>query len=165
MRVKRVRLAMLTLLLCFCSLIRPRNSNAQNPPPQPAAAPAPKIQAPSVQSHGAVRLTLDEAIQLALQNNHNLKAAQTAIQQNQAQEITANLRPNPVFTADAQFLPIFQPENFTATYIDNVVQFDLGVSYLFERGKKRQHRFKQPRTRPHRRDRPLPITSAHSPSM
>jgi outer membrane protein, heavy metal efflux system len=140
MRVKRVRLAMLTLLLCFCSLIRPRNSNAQNPPAQPAAAPAPKIQAPSVQSHGAVRLTLDEAIQLALQNNHNLKAAQTTIQQNQAQEITANLRPNPVFTADAQFLPIFQPENFTATYIDNVVQFDLGVSYLFERGKKRQHR-------------------------
>jgi outer membrane protein, heavy metal efflux system len=141
MRVKRVRFAMLIFLLCFVSLISSRNSNAQNPPPQqPAVAPAPKIQAPSVQSHGAVRLSLDEAIQLALQNNHNLKAAETTIQQNQAQEITANLRPNPVFTADVQFLPIFQPENFTATYIDNVVQFDLGVSYLFERGKKRQHR-------------------------
>jgi cobalt-zinc-cadmium efflux system outer membrane protein len=141
MRVKRVRFAMLTFLLCFGSLISSRNSNAQNPPPQQTAvAPAPKIQAPSVQSHGAVRLSLDEAIQLALQNNHNLKAAETTIQQNQAQEITANLRPNPVFTADVQFLPIFQPENFTATYIDNVVQFDLGVSYLFERGKKRQHR-------------------------
>ena len=141
MRVKRVRFAMLIFLLCFVSLISSRNSNAQNPPPQQAAvAPAPKIQAPSVQSHGAVRLSLDEAIQLALQNNHNLKAAETTIQQNQAQEITANLRPNPVFTADVQFLPIFQPENFTATYIDNVVQFDLGVSYLFERGKKRQHR-------------------------
>ena len=141
MRVKRVRFAMLIFLLCFGSLISSRNSNAQNPPPQqPAVAPAPKIQAPSVQSHGAVRLSLDEAIQLALQNNHNLKAAETTIQQNQAQEITANLRPNPVFTADAQFLPIFQPENFTATYIDNVVQFDLGVQYLFERGKKRQHR-------------------------
>ena len=141
MRVKRVRFAMLIFLLCFVSLISSRNSHAQNPPPQqPAVAPAPKIQAPSVQSHGAVRLSLDEAIQLALQNNHNLKAAETTIQQNQAQEITANLRPNPVFTADVQFLPIFQPENFTATYIDNVVQFDLGVSYLFERGKKRQHR-------------------------
>jgi cobalt-zinc-cadmium efflux system outer membrane protein len=132
---------MLTFLLCAGFLVSPRNGNAQNPPPQqPAVAPAPKIQAPSVQSHGAVRLSLDEAIQLALQNNHNLKAAQTTILQNQAQEITANLRPNPVFTADVQFLPIFQPENFTATYIDNVVQFDLGVSYLFERGKKRQHR-------------------------
>jgi outer membrane protein, heavy metal efflux system len=141
MLIKRVRLAVLTFLLCSGPLISPGNSDAQNPPPpQPASAPAPKIQAPSVQSHGAVRLTLDEAIQLALQNNHNLKAAQTTIQQNQAQEITANLRPNPVFTGDAQFLPIFQPENFTATYIDNVMQFDLGVSYLFERGKKRQHR-------------------------
>jgi cobalt-zinc-cadmium efflux system outer membrane protein len=102
--------------------------------------PAPKIQAPPAQVHGAVRLTLDEAIQLALEHNHNLKAAQTTIQQNQAQEITANLRPNPVLTADGQFLPVFQPENFTADYIDNVAQFDIGVSYLFERGKKRQHR-------------------------
>jgi cobalt-zinc-cadmium efflux system outer membrane protein len=140
MRVKRVRSAMLAFFVCFGSLLFPRNGNAQNPPPQPAASPAPKIPAPSTQSHGAVRVSLDEAIQLALQNNHNLKAAETTIQQNQAQEITANLRPNPVFTADVQFLPIFQPENFTATYIDNVVQFDLGISYLFERGKKRQHR-------------------------
>jgi len=102
--------------------------------------PAPKIQAPAAQVHGAVRLTLDEAIQLALEHNHNLKAAQTTIQQNQALEITANLRPNPVLTADTQFIPIFQPESFTADYVDNTMQFDIGVSYLFERGKKRQHR-------------------------
>ena len=60
--------------------------------------------------------------------------------QNQAQEITANLRPNPVLLGDAQFLPIFQPSNFTSDYLDNSAQFDLGVGYLFERGKKRQHR-------------------------
>ena len=41
---------------------------------------------------------------------------------------------------DTQFLPIFQPSNFSSDYIDNTAQFDLGVSYLFERGKKRQHR-------------------------
>jgi len=140
MRVRRVRFAMLTFFLCSGSLISPRNSNAQNPPPQPATAPAPKIQAPSAQSHGAVRLTLDEAIQLALENNHNLKAARTTIQQNQAQEITANLRPNPVLSADTQFLPIFDPDEFSASYIENVAQFDIGISYLFERGKKRQHR-------------------------
>jgi hypothetical protein len=29
---------------------------------------------------------------------------------------------------------------FSSDYIDNTAQFDLGVSYLFERGKKRQHR-------------------------
>jgi cobalt-zinc-cadmium efflux system outer membrane protein len=37
-------------------------------------------------------------------------------------------------------LPIFQPSQFSADYLDNTAQFDLGVSYLFERGKKRQHR-------------------------
>jgi cobalt-zinc-cadmium efflux system outer membrane protein len=95
---------------------------------------------PSGQVHGAVRLSLDQAIQLALQNNHALKAARTTIQQSEAQEITANLRPNPVLTADAQFIPIFQPNEFTADYINTTAQFDLGISYLFERGKKRQHR-------------------------
>jgi cobalt-zinc-cadmium efflux system outer membrane protein len=140
MFVQRVQPAVLLLAVCFSSGILAPKCGAQNPPAQAPVPPAPKIQSPAAQVHGAVRLTLDEAIQLALEHNHNLKAAQTTIQQNQAQEITANLRPNPVLTADAQFLPIFQPENFTADYIDNVVQFDIGVSYLFERGRKRQHR-------------------------
>jgi outer membrane protein, heavy metal efflux system len=140
MFVQRVRLAVLLFVVCFSGGIPAPKCGAQNPPAQPPVPSAPKIQAPAAQVHGAVRLTLDEAIQLALEHNHNLKAAQTTIQQNQALEITANLRPNPVLTADAQFLPIFQPENFTADYIDNVMQFDIGVSYLFERGKKRQHR-------------------------
>ena len=95
---------------------------------------------PSGQTHGSVRISLDEAIQKALQNNHTLKAARTTIQQNEAQEITANLRPNPVLTLDAQFLPIFRPSEFSADYINTTAQFDAGLSYLFERGKKRQHR-------------------------
>jgi len=45
-----------------------------------------------------------------------------------------------VLIGDSQFLPIFQPGNFTADYLDNTAQFDVGVSYLFERGKKRQNR-------------------------
>ena len=92
------------------------------------------------QTQGPVKITLDDAIQMALQHNHNLLAARTTIQQNQAQEITANLRPNPVLLGDAQFLPIFQPNHFNSDYLDNSAQFDLGLSYLFERGKKRQHR-------------------------
>ena len=141
MYVHRVGLAVLFLVVCFSGgILAPKCGAQQAPPAQPAVPPAPKIQAPAAQVHGAVRLTLDEAIQLALEHNHNLKAAQTTIQQNQALEITANLRPNPVLTADAQFLPIFQPDNFTGDYIDTVAQFDIGVSYLFERGGKRQHR-------------------------
>src|SRR5271155_2093074 len=140
MCVQRVRLAVLSFVVCFSAAVLAPKCSAQAQPPKPPAAPGPPIQAPAAQVHGAVRLTLDEAIQLALEHNHNLKAAQTTILQNQAQEITANLRPNPTFTADVQFLPIFQPSEFNADYLDETVQFDLGLSYLFERGKKRQHR-------------------------
>ena len=56
-----------------------------------------------------VKITLDDAIQLALQHNHNLLAARTTIQQSEAQEITANLRPNPVFFTDWEYLPLFTP--------------------------------------------------------
>jgi cobalt-zinc-cadmium efflux system outer membrane protein len=160
MYVQRVRLAVLLLVVSFSGGIFAPKSSAQAPPAQPPVPPAPKIQAPAAQVHGAVRLTLDEAIQLALEHNHNLKAAETTIQQNQALEITANLRPNPVLTADAQFLPIFQPNEFNADYVDNVMQFDIGVSYLFERGNSTA--CKPPRTPRHRRNRPLPITSALS---
>jgi outer membrane protein, heavy metal efflux system len=106
---------------------------------------AARAQAPSTSRQGPVRITLDEAIQMALEHNHNLKAARTTIQQSEATEITANLRPNPVLTADAQFLPIFQPDKFSADYINAIAQFDLGVSYLFERGRKRQHRLQAAR--------------------
>jgi len=108
-------------------LLLPAPSAAQAAPPAtPQTLPA--------------RVTLDEAVDLALKHNHSLQAARTTILQNQAQEITANLRPNPTLSGDTQFLPFFTPKDFTASYLDNNAQFDLGVGYLFERGKKRQHR-------------------------
>jgi outer membrane protein, heavy metal efflux system len=88
----------------------------------------------------ATRILLDDAIRMALQHNHALLAARTTILQNQAQEITANLRPNPVISWDSQFFPLFDPGQFSANYLENQSQFDLGIGYLFERGKKRQHR-------------------------
>jgi len=66
----------------------------------------------------------------------------STIQQSLAEEITANLRPNPTLGLDAQFLPIFQPNQLTADYLDQSAQFDAGIGYLFERGKKRQHRLR-----------------------
>lgn len=69
----------------------------------------------------------------------------STILQSQAEEITANLRPNPTLGLDAQFLPIFQPNEFSHDYIDQQSQFDAGIGYLFERGKKRQHRLQAAR--------------------
>ena len=60
-----------------------------SPPPRAAAAQPP-----------AARIPIAEAIRLALQHNHALQAARTAIFQSQAMETTANLRPNPVLSWD-----------------------------------------------------------------
>jgi cobalt-zinc-cadmium efflux system outer membrane protein len=91
------------------------------------------------------RITLDQAVDLALAHNHSIQATRTLILQNQAQEITANLRPNPTLGADSQFIPIFSPENFSADNLNQTQQFDVGLGYLFERGRKRQHRLQAAR--------------------
>src|ERR1700691_5276018 len=65
--------------------------------------------APAAPQNLPARVTLDEAIDLAVKHNHSLQAARTTILQNQAQEITANLRPNPGLLGDAPFFPFFQP--------------------------------------------------------
>jgi cobalt-zinc-cadmium efflux system outer membrane protein len=107
----------------------------------PAMQAAGQASAPAApQNPAPARVTLDEAVDLALKHNHSLQAARTMILQNQALEITANLRPNPTLNGDAQFLPIFSPSDLNHDYLNNSAQFDVGLGYLFERGKKRQHR-------------------------
>ena len=124
MRAQRFRFSILTFVVCLAG-----------------ASCVPSVSAQvSTSVQGPVRIGLDDAIQMALAHNHSLLAARTAIQQNEAQEITANLRPNPVLLGDALFLPVFNPSQFDSNYVDNSAQGDLGISYLFERGKKRQHR-------------------------
>ena len=91
-------------------------------------------------AQGPVRISLDDAIRLALQHNHTLLAARTTIEQSKDQEITANLRPNPALFGDWDYLPLFSPSNYTSTYLNDLTEADLGLSYLIERGKKRQRR-------------------------
>src|SRR4029077_15102865 len=85
-------------------------------------------------------ISLDQAIDLALAHNHSIKATRTLILQNQAQEITANLRPNPTIGADSQFVPFFSPQYFSGDNLNQTQQFDIGIGYLFERGHKQQPR-------------------------
>jgi outer membrane protein, heavy metal efflux system len=90
-------------------------------------------------------ISLDQAIDLALAHNHSIIATRTLILQNQAQEITANLRPNPTFEADSQFVPFFSPQDFSGENLNETQQFDIGLGYLFERGHKRQRRLQAAR--------------------
>jgi cobalt-zinc-cadmium efflux system outer membrane protein len=90
-------------------------------------------------------ISLDQAVDLALAHNHALLATRTQIDQNKAQEITANLRPNPTLGFDTQFIPIFSPSQFSLDTLNVTQQFDVGVGYLFERGHKRQRRLQAAR--------------------
>jgi cobalt-zinc-cadmium efflux system outer membrane protein len=120
----------LTLLAIPAFAAAQQNPGPPAPPPPRAATTQPP----------AARIPIEEAIRLALQHNHALQAARSTILQSQALETTANLRPNPVLSWDAQFLPFFNPSKFSGDYLDNQAQFDMGLGYTFEIGKKRQHR-------------------------
>ena len=99
---------------------------------------------------GPVRITLDEAIDLAIKHNHFLIAMRTTIQQSEAEEITQGLRPNPSLFVDWEYLPIFgspakqNPDLYTGVstgdYLKNNTEGDIGLSYLIERGGKRKDR-------------------------
>src|ERR1700691_4180385 len=101
------------------------------------------------QTQGPVRITLDEAIKIALQHNHNMVAARTAIQQSEAEEITQGLRPNPNLVTDWEYIPLGSPAHqnpnlysgeSTGTYLENNTEADVGLNYLLERGGKRLDR-------------------------
>src|SRR6185503_14227985 len=102
------RLCSLTLLVTVLSSLV---SNAQSPPAQTQSPPQAGALA---RNPAAVMVSLDDAIRMALEHNHTLLAARTQIQQSQAEETTANLRPNPVLLGDSQFLPVFQPSQFSS---------------------------------------------------
>jgi cobalt-zinc-cadmium efflux system outer membrane protein len=104
----------------------------------------------SAQTQGPVRISLDEAIQMAIQHNHMLIAARTTIQQSEAEEMTQGMRPNPNLFVDWEYLPLFGPPakqngdlyggTTTGQYLRNNTEGDIGLSYLFERGGKRLDR-------------------------
>jgi cobalt-zinc-cadmium efflux system outer membrane protein len=102
---------------------------------------------PAFGQQGPVRITLEQAIRMAILHNHTLQAARTTIQQNQAAEITANLRPNPTFFTDWEYLPVFTRQQGTpiGDYLQGATEADMGLSYLIERGKKRARRLQAAR--------------------
>ncbi|MGH9469528.1 MAG: TolC family protein [Terriglobia bacterium] len=94
----------------------------------------------AAQSQPPVRIDLEQAIQLALSHDHALLAARTLVPQSRAEEITASLRPNPEFLTDGLFIPFFSPKSLTGGVLNDISEFDAGVSYTIERGHKRQAR-------------------------
>jgi cobalt-zinc-cadmium efflux system outer membrane protein len=100
----------------------------------PAAAwPQAPVQAP-------MRVSLDDAIQLALNRNQAIRAQRLAIDASRADQITAGLKPNPSVSFGADGFPLLAPREVTRDFLGNVVSYSTSLSYTFERGGKRQNR-------------------------
>jgi outer membrane protein, heavy metal efflux system len=89
----------------------------------------------------ASRVSMDDAVRLALARNHQLQAQRLNVDISKADEITAALKPNPVLTSTNENFPIFSPSELfsTNTFLNNQ-NFVENFSYLFERGGKRNSR-------------------------
>jgi cobalt-zinc-cadmium efflux system outer membrane protein len=86
------------------------------------------------------RLTMDDAVRLALDRNQALRAQRLAVDISKADEITANLKPNPTFSFNGSGLPVFSPSQLTFSTFADTVTYSAGLNYIFERGGKREKR-------------------------
>lgn len=79
-------------------------------------------------------LTLQQAVALARSQNPTLLAAEHRLESTRAEEITASLRQNPVFTATGSTVTLSASNPASPYY------YSVGMSRLFERGQKRRWR-------------------------
>lgn len=86
-------------------------------------------------------ITLEQATELALDRNHTLLANRTTISQSLAQEVSANVRPNPVVFGTFYYIPYKRPEAGWLNYFHDGSELDAGMTYTIERGAKRQNRY------------------------
>ena len=97
----------------------------------PAAEPAPTVSS---------RIAMADAVRLALVRNHQLRAQRLNVDMSKADEITAALKPNPNFLSTNELFPVFNPSLLTRDFFVNNQNFVQSVTYLFERGGKREKR-------------------------
>jgi len=107
--------------------------------PAAGAAQTPAAQTPAGQGSPATRVSLADAVRLAVEHNHQLRAQRLNVDLSKADEITAALKPNPVFTSTNENFPVFSPNQlFSWENFANNQNYIEALSYVFERGGKRE---------------------------
>ena len=98
-------------------------------------------QAAAVPPAPSARISLADAVRLALEHNHQLRAQRLNVDLSKTDEITAALKPNPVLTSTNENFPLFSPGDlFSRDNFLNNQNYVESLSYLFERGGKREKR-------------------------
>jgi outer membrane protein, heavy metal efflux system len=104
----------------------------------PAAAAAQTAAPPAAP---AARVSMADAVRLALEHNHQMRAQRLNVDISKADEITAALKPNPVLTSTNENFPLFAPSQlFNSDNFLNNQNFVESLTYTFERGGKRRNR-------------------------
>ena len=85
-------------------------------------------------------VTMDDAVRLALERNQAIRAQRLTIDESKADELTASLKPNYTFSGGADGFPIFAPDQWSWSYLGQVVQYSANVDHVYERGGKRDKR-------------------------
>jgi cobalt-zinc-cadmium efflux system outer membrane protein len=85
---------------------------------------------------------MEQAVSMAVDRNQALRAQRFNIDQAKAGQITAAIKPNPVYTMTNEDFPIFSPKDMTFPNLRDNQEFLNSVSFTYERGGKRQNRIK-----------------------
>jgi outer membrane protein, heavy metal efflux system len=86
------------------------------------------------------RVTLQQAVQMAVARNQALQAQRLAVEAVRADEVTAGLKPNIGVSFSADGFTPFSPRQINWDFLKNDTSYGTSASYLFERGGKRQNR-------------------------
>jgi cobalt-zinc-cadmium efflux system outer membrane protein len=86
------------------------------------------------------RISLPQALQMAVARNQALQAQRLAVDAARADEITAGLKPNIGLSVGADGFTPFSPRQMNGDFLKNDASYSTSASYLFERGGKRQAR-------------------------
>ncbi len=107
------------------------------PLPRPLLYGALELPAEGADEGPADGLTLDQAIDLLIHQNFDLRAKQLEIPQARADVLTASLRANPIFYADSQLVPY---GTNSVRRPDGPTQYDVNVSHPLDYSHKRRAR-------------------------
>jgi cobalt-zinc-cadmium efflux system outer membrane protein len=91
---------------------------------------------------GASIVSMEQAVSLAMERNQTLRAQRLNIDQAKAGQITAALKPNPVYTMTNEDFPVFSPSDLTFSNLRDNQEFLQSLSLTYERGGKRENRIK-----------------------
>lgn len=85
-------------------------------------------------------IAMQQAISMALEHNQALRAQRLNVDQAKAGQITAALKPNPVYAMVNEDFPVFSPKDLTFPNLRDNQEFLQSMSFTYERGSKRVKR-------------------------